>query len=211
MRKTMKNIRRYFFTGVAVVLPLALTFWILKIIFQKVDQWLLQPLLPYLKNYLSLSSVVLEVVGRVVILILFIFLFAFLGFLINFLFFRKLFSSFERLILRFPFVGKIYKTIKQISVAIVGEGKNIFTKVVLVEYPYKDKYCIGFLTSEAEEVLNTAAGEELVAVFIPTTPNPTSGVLIYFPKQEVKLLDLTVEEGMRLVISAGTAHARVND
>ena len=205
----MKNIRRYFFTGVAVILPLALTFWILKIIFQKIDQWLLQPLLPYFKDYLGPLS--LEVVGRIIILILFIFLLAFLGFLINFLFFRKLFSSFEHLILRFPFVGKIYKTIKQISVAIVGEGKNIFTKVVLVEYPYKGKYCIGFLTSEAEEVLNAAAGEELVAVFIPTTPNPTSGVLIYFPKEEVKLLDLTVEEGMRLVISAGTAHAKVND
>lgn len=206
MKKIIVNIRRYFFTGSAVILPLALTIWILKVLFQKVDQWFLQPLLPYLENYFT--PLALNIIGRILILLLLIFMVSFLGLLVNFLFFRRLLSKLERLLLRFPFVGKIYKTIKQISIAIVGEGKNIFTKVVLVEYPHPGKYCIGFLTSEAEEVLNKAAGEELVAVFIPTTPNPTSGVLIYFPRQAVKILDLTVEEGMRLVISAGAVRIK---
>jgi len=209
MKRLMRHLRRYFFTGLAVILPLALTLWILKLLFQKIDQWFLQPLLPYLKNYLS--PVGLNIMGRILIIILFIFLFSFIGFLVNFLFFRRLLSRFEKLLLRFPFVGKIYKTIKQISMAIVGEGKNIFTKVALVEYPQEGRFCIGFLTREAEEVLNKVAGEKLVAVFIPTTPNPTSGLLIYFPKENVKLLDLTVEEGMRLVISAGTAQVRSDD
>ena len=198
-----KNLRKYFLTGIATVLPLVITIWFLKWLFALIDNILLEPFIAFVRVYSKYPGV--EWLARLFILVLFVLIISFLGFLISFLFFRKMLSALENLLLKFPFIGKIYKSIKQVSNAIVGEGKNVFKKVVLVEYPADGRFCIGFLTAQAEDLLNQASSNELVAVFIPTTPNPTSGMLVYFPKEKVKYLDINVEEGMRIVISAGTA------
>jgi uncharacterized membrane protein len=199
----IKGVRRYFITGIATILPLLLTFWFLRWIYLKIDSLLFQPLLSLMENWIRYPGV--KYLAKFSILLIVFLGITFIGFLASFLFFRRMFAKFESLLLRFPFVGKVYKSIKQISIAIVGEGKNIFKKVVLVEYPHPGKFCIGFLTADADEKLNKASNTDLVGVFIPTTPNPTSGMLIYFPRDAVKVLDISVEEGMRLVISAGTA------
>ncbi|MDP8233668.1 MAG: DUF502 domain-containing protein [Candidatus Saelkia tenebricola] len=198
-----KNLRKYFLTGIATILPLVITVWILRWLFTVVDNVLLKPFIAFVKIYLEYPGI--EWLARVFLLVLFIFIVSFLGFLISFLFFRKMLAGLENLFLKFPFIGKIYKSIKQVSSAIVGEGKNVFKEVVLVEYPANGRFCIGFLTAEAEHIINQASSNDLVAIFIPTTPNPTSGMLVYYPKEAVKHLDISVEEGMRIVISAGTA------
>ncbi|MDD5614122.1 MAG: DUF502 domain-containing protein [Candidatus Omnitrophica bacterium] len=198
----MKSIRKYFFAGIATALPLVITIWLLIWLLAKIDILLLKPFLVYIKNYLDYPGV--EILARVVILAVFMLLLSFLGFLVSFIFFRNFLNFMEKIFLKFPIVGKIYKSIKHISDAVMGQGRNVFKKVVLVEYPHQGRFCIGFLTSEAGRVINNASGHNLAAVFIPTTPNPTSGMLVYFPRESIKELDLTVEEGMRIVISAGT-------
>lgn len=197
----MKGLRKYFLTGIAIILPLVITFWFLKWLFLKIDDILFQPFLSAIKIYFKLPG--LEILARLFVFVIFILAISFLGFLVSLFSFRRLWAKLENLILKFPFIGKVYNSIKQISSAIVGEGVSIFKKVVLVEYPVKGKFCIGFITAEAEELLNRASGEELVAVFIPTTPNPTSGMLIYFPKNSITILNLSIGDGMKLIISAG--------
>jgi uncharacterized membrane protein len=204
-----KNIRKNFFAGVATILPLIITIWFLTWLFRIVDNLLLEPFLNYVQNYLGYPG--LDIAVKAILTLVLILLISFLGFLVSFLFFRRLLNFFERLFLKFPIVGKIYKSIKQISDAVMGEGKNVFKKVVLIEYPSDGRFCIGFVTAKAEQRLNKAAGSELVAIFLPTTPNPTSGMLLYYPKDKVRELDLTVEEGMRVVISAGTAIVSSDD
>jgi len=204
-----KNLRKYFLTGIATILPLIITVWFLKWLFTLIDNILLEPFVDSVGVYLKYPGI--EWLARVFLLVLFVLIVSFLGFLISFLFFRKMLLALENLFLKFPFIGKIYKSIKQVSNAIVGEGKNIFKKVVLVEYPADGRFCIGFLTAQAEGFLNQVSSNDLVAVFIPTTPNPTSGMLVYFPEEKVKYLDISVEEGMRIVISAGTAAVTAHD
>lgn len=204
-----RSTRKYFITGIVTILPIVITYWFLKWLFLRVDRLLFRPLLSYVTLYIQSPWV--EILSRIFIFVFLILLVSLIGFLVNLFFFKKLFSKLENFLLKFPFVGIIYKSIKQISIALVGQGRNIFKKVVLVEYPSGDKFCIGFITAEAEVFLNQAAQNELVAVFIPTTPNPTSGMLVYYPKSSIKLLDLSVEEGMRIVISAGTAVVSTDD
>ncbi len=207
--KGLKNIKKYFLTGIGTILPLILTIWFLKWFLAILDKFLFRPFLHFIKNYFEYPNI--DIYIRIAVFILVILLLSFLGFLINFLFFRKIVKKIESMIFKFPFIGKIYNSIKQLSNAIVGQGKNVFKKVVLIEYPSEGKFCIGFLTSEAEQVINQAANKELVAVFIPTTPNPTSGFLIYYPKESIRVLDMSAEEGMRVIISAGTASVKSYD
>ncbi|MDP8216939.1 MAG: DUF502 domain-containing protein [Candidatus Kaelpia imicola] len=204
-----KRVRKYFLTGIATVLPLIITFWFLAWLFEIVDNVLLEPFFNYVQNYLGYPGI--DIIIKVVLVLVLVLLLSFLGFLVSFLFFRRFLNFFEALFLKFPIVGKTYKSIKQISDAVMGEGRNVFKKVVLVEYPSDGKFCIGFMTAKAENILNKTAGFELITVFIPTTPNPTSGMLIYYPKEKIKYLDMTVEEGMRVVISAGTAIVSSDD
>lgn len=205
----LKKLKRYFLTGIATLLPLVITFWCLKWLFLKIDKLLLEPALFYFKDYMKYPG--FEILARLIILLALTIGIVLLGFLVSFLFFRNLLGRLEEVILKLPLVGRVYNSIKQIIIAIVGEGKHIFKKVVLVEYPKRGIFCIGFITAEAEKILNQAAQEELVAIFIPTTPNPTSGMLVYLPKNAIKILDLDIEEAMRIVISAGTVAIKNND
>ena len=117
---------------------------------------------------------------------------------------RRLIHLLERLLLRLPLLGSVYSTVHQIGHAILaGTSNGMFRKVVLIEYPKKDSFAIGFVTADACASCNTASGHDLISVFVPTTPNPTSGFLLLLPKSDISFLDMSVAEGMRLVISGG--------
>jgi uncharacterized membrane protein len=112
-------------------------------------------------------------------------------------------ASFERMIARLPFVSTVYLTAKQIIETFSKHRRAVFQKTVLVEFPRKGLYSIGFLTSEAGGEIQSRTGAHVVNVFVPTTPNPTSGFLVMVPKEDVTLLDMTVADGMKLIISGG--------
>ncbi|MEA3409317.1 MAG: DUF502 domain-containing protein, partial [Candidatus Eisenbacteria bacterium] len=109
----------------------------------------------------------------------------------------------ERLVARVPLIGWIHKTTKQLFSTILEERGESFRKVVLVSYPKKGTYSVAFLTSESPAVIEGELGKGFVTVFLPTTPNPTSGFLLVVPAEEVIPMNLSIDEGLRLVISAG--------
>lgn len=193
------KIRNYIFTGLLVVLPLILSITILWWIFIKITNIVFK-LLPYALK----TNPVWGIVVRLTIPLALLVVLALVGMIAKFVFIRKIFGLGENLLIKIPFFSKIYITVKQISQAFLATGKTIFRRVVLVEYPRKGIHSIGFVTSRAKNEIKSKTKGEMINIFVPTTPNPTSGILIVSPPDEVIELDMSVEDGMKFVISGGT-------
>ncbi len=194
------RLRTYFLTGIVVTAPIAITIYLTYIFVDFVDANI-TPLIPARYNpetYLPFGVPGLGVLIAVIFLILIGFLTAnFLG--------RSFLKFGERIVARMPVVRSIYNALKQIMETVLAQSSTSFREVVLVEYPRRGLWAVAFVTSEAEgQVSSTAADDDkVISVFLPTTPNPTSGFLLFVPKKDLKFLDMTVEEGVKLVISAG--------
>lgn len=117
---------------------------------------------------------------------------------------RKVIEWIETAILRVPLLSKVYGATKQVNDAFSASGKTAFRTVVLVEYPKAGLFSIGFITSEQQEEASAKTGQRLVCVFVPTTPNPTSGFLVLAPEDKVMKLNMTVAEAIKYVISLGS-------
>jgi len=180
--------KRITFAGLFAIVPLALTFYIIKIIIVFLDQ-LTAPIM---------ARINLEIPGFGLILTLLI-IFA-LGIFVTNVLGRRLFSWGERLISSIPLVKNIYNTLKQITNAFSGATQTEnYQRVLYIQYPRKELWTICFVTGESVD----GSGEEYYHVFVPTTPNPTSGVFIIIPKKDAIEADLSVEEGLKAVISGG--------
>jgi uncharacterized membrane protein len=126
-----------------------------------------------------------------------------LGFLSNNVLGKYFVSIGERAILRIPAVGAVYQSVKQIVATFGTQNRNLFNKVVLIEYPRKGVWTLGFLTSKQQGEAQSQVGPETWTVFVPTTPNPTSGFLLMLPRSEVTELKMSVGDGMKMIISGG--------
>lgn len=182
----LRRLRTYFFTGLIIVLPFLLTLYFLWLVFGFVDG-LIGPVLKLIIGQRLPGVGFIFTVG--LILGTGVLATNYLG--------RRLLAWGERLFIRLPLVRSIYQTLKQLVHAVFSEKQKAFQRVVLVEYPRKGVYSLAFLTRDVEE-----AGE-MVMAFVPTTPNPTSGFLLLIPKKEVKYLDMSVEDGLKLIVSGG--------
>lgn len=116
---------------------------------------------------------------------------------------KKLIGYGEYIMEKVPVVSSVYKTIKQIIDTIGAKDKNAFQRVVLIEYPRKGLWALAFVTGETEGEVQHKTSEELINLFLPTTPNPTSGFLLMVPREDTIPMDMTVEEGIKTIISAG--------
>jgi len=114
-----------------------------------------------------------------------------------------LFNFFEGILVKVPLINLVYNTVKQIVDTFSQQNNAIFQEVVLIEYPRKGVYAVGFLTNQAKGEIQEKTGENLVNVFVPTTPNPTSGFLLMLPNDAVIPMEMTIAEGMKLIISGG--------
>ena len=188
----MKRIKQLFIRGLFSLLPVVATIYIAYFLFNLMDNFLGT-------RIEALAGRPLPGIGIVASLIL-IFV---AGFIISNVLGGKLFRLAEKLLRKVPIVSRIYNAVKQIVDAFSLQGKTMFSQVVLVEYPRKGTYAVGFLTGECRGEIQTKTAARLMNVFIPTTPNPTSGMLILVPDNEITHLDMTVEEGLKLIISAG--------
>ena len=187
--------KRITLAGLFAIVPLALTFYIIKIIIVFLDQ-LTAPIM---------ARINLEIPGFGLILTLLI-IFA-LGIFVTNVLGRRLFSWGERLISSIPLVKNIYNTLKQITNAFSGATQTEnYQRVIYIQYPLKELWTISFVTSESVD----GSGEEYYHVFVPTTPNPTSGVFIIIPKKDAIEADLTVEEGLKAVISGGLLAPKIS-
>jgi len=200
-RRTVFGIlRNYFLAGLAITAPVVITFYLVMWIVEFLDGWF-KPLIPaayrpetYLPFYIPGTGVIAALVLLTLIG----------GFAANIIG-RMLVGLGDRIIRHMPVVGSVYSALKQIFQSAVREDGQGFSKVALIEYPRKGLYAVAFVTNAADKRINEVTGEEMTAVFLPTTPNPTSGFLLFVPTQEVNILNMSVEEGAKLVISAGLA------
>lgn len=190
-------IKRYFITGLLIWVPLAITAWVLSLIVGAADQSL--QLLPEALRPHNLLGFDIPGAGIVVTLLI-IFVTGLLA--ANFIG-QRLVSWWERLLARIPVVNSIYNGVKQVSDTLFSPTGMAFRQPLLVRYPHSGAWTIAFLTGEpGGDVINHLQGEH-VSVYVPTTPNPTSGFFLMFPKSEVIELDMNVDEALKYIISMG--------
>ena len=197
----MTRLRNYFLTGFIVSAPLAITAYIAWSFIGWVDSWV-KPYIPVRYNPDNYLPFTVPGFGLIVAL----FLITLVGFLTANFIGRAILSYGEYLLSRMPFVRSIYKTLKQIFETVLSHKSEMFSKVGIVEYPRKGVWSIVFIASEKDSEINSklnGGDDPTVAVFMPCTPNPTTGFLMYLPKSDVIELSMTVEEAAKAVISAG--------
>lgn len=192
----MKFLRRYFIAGLVVIIPLGLTVFIFWLLVTKLGGFLIPlfRILPFLKD---LPQEILALLGFVLFLLI-IFL---IGGLTSGYLGKWLVGFIEELILKLPIIREIYNSARQLTTAVFVDRKSL-KKVVAVEYPRKGIFTIGFIMNE-EKILSRDGQKEFFLIYLPTTPNPTSGWLTLVPKEETKELNLTIDEGLKLIISGG--------
>ena len=192
------KIKNYFLTGVLVSAPVFITFWIVFSLVKFFDQ-LITPLIPFYINpnyYLPRDVPGLGLIILVGLLV-------FIGFITASFFGSLILRKTESLITKIPLIKAFYKTIKQIIETIFKNNSNAFRDVVLLEYPRKGLWVLGFTTGEAKGVIKNKINQKLVNVFVPTTPNPTSGFLLMVPKSQLKYLNSKVDDAIKTIVSAG--------
>jgi uncharacterized membrane protein len=127
-----------------------------------------------------------------------------LGYLSNYVFGKYFLKIGENLIQRIPGIGGVYNAVKQILATFGSQNRTLFSKVVLVEFPREGCWSIGFLTNKQQSEPHVRVGETMWTVFVPTTPNPTSGFLVMLPAEKVTELDMSIGDGMKMIISGGS-------
>ena len=204
MTKIKKNggifikFRNYFFTGVFVLIPIAISLYLTLFIVKISTKILPKEINP--NHYLPYDIPGLEILVA-------IFIITFIGGLSLSFIGKKFLSLFQNLINRIPILRTIYSGINQMTETF-SKKENKQKNVVLVEYPRKGTWAVGFATKENKGEISTKTKKSLINVFVPTTPNPTSGFLLMFPKEDVIYLDISFEEASKFIVSAGTSDTK---
>lgn len=197
----LTRLRNYFLTGFIICAPLAITAYLVWTFIGWVDSWV-KPYIPQVYNpdtYLPFS---IPGFGLIVAF----FVITMVGFLTANFIGKTIVRYGEDVLNRMPFVRSLYSGLKQIFQTVFSEQETSFEKVALIEYPRKGLWALCFIATDTRgevDVVLKENGDETVSVFLPTTPNPTSGFLLFVPKEDMHILDMSVEEAAKLVISAG--------
>ncbi len=194
----MIKLRHYFVAGLLLILPLFITLYFIFFIFRFIDGICGGFVNAYLKaNFGFFVPGIGIVLGILIVLLAGFFASHFLG--------KKMLGGLENWFLKFPGVRQIYPSAKQIVSFLFSKDKNkaAFKKVALVEYPSKGVWSIGFITNDAFKEAQEKTQEDLVHVFVASTPGPWSGFLVLIPRRDIKFLDMSIEDGMKLIISGG--------
>jgi len=201
MKKVWNRFFVDFFNGVVILLPISVTVFLVRFLVLQVNNMVLNPLMnlfaPVVMGFHRIY------VAKTLIFLLVIFAITMIGWGAKILVVKRFFSHGEKLFIKVPFLGRIYNAVKQVFSALLGQGTTAFKQVVMIEYPRRGIYSLGFMTGATKGELKGLVKEESVNIFIPTTPNPTSGVFLVVPKKEVHFLTMSVEEGMKLIVSGG--------
>ena len=197
----LKHLRRYIIAGLLVWLPLAVTYQLLKFVVGQMDSWLdkafaLLPATYHPDQLLGISIPGLGVIFTIVLLVLTgMFAANFVG--------RAFVNGWESLLDRIPVVRAIYSAVKKFAEMVFSDKSQSFKNVLLIEYPRKGLYSIAFQTSSELGEVQGRTGGEVLCTFVPTTPNPTSGFIIIVPRKDVIVLDMEVDEALKMIISLG--------
>ena len=191
----LSRLRNYFFAGAVVLIRIGITLYLSLFIIKVSSKILPKELNP--NNYLNFEIPGIEIIIAV-------FMITFIGWLSLSFLGKKVFELINRVLKKIPILRTIYSAINQMTESLT-KSDNKQKSVVLLEYPKKDVWAVGFATKENKGIINDKIGNELVNVFVPTTPNPTSGFLLMVPKKNLIFLDISFEQASKFIVSAGTS------
>ena len=194
----LNRLRNYFIAGIVAIIPIGITLYLTMFIIEVSSKLIPKEINP--NNYLPFSIPGLEIVLSIIII-------TFIGGLSVSFVGKKILQLINDLFKRIPFLRTIYSAINQMTESFTNKDKGK-KSVVLVEYPRKGSWAVGFATKDNEGEISKKTNTNLVNVFVPTTPNPTSGFLLMFPKKEIIYLDMTFEEASKFIVSAGTSNSK---
>ncbi len=195
-RSIFARIRNYFIAGIVVLIPIGITIYLTLFLISISSVILPKEINP--NHYLPYNVPGVEILTAVLII-------TFIGWLSLSFIGKKLLNLFNNILQKIPILRTIYSAIGQMTETFTQKDKGK-KNVVLVEYPRKGSWAVGFATKENSGEITNKTNKKLVNVFVPTTPNPTSGFLLMFPKEDVIYLDLTFEEASKFIVSAGTSN-----
>lgn len=209
-RGVIARLRANFLTGLVVVAPVGLTLWLIWTVTGWIDGWVL----PFVPAAYQPDRLIKDVFGedtainvRGVGVVVFLIFTVFVGWIAKGLIGRSLIAWGESLVDRMPIVRSIYNGVKQVAETVFSQTEAKFDKACLIQYPRPGVWGVGFVSTPAKgEVLAKLPADEVLTVFLPTTPNPTSGFLLYVPREDVIFLDMSVEDAAKLIISAGLVY-----
>ncbi len=203
--------KKYFFTGLVILLPLTVT--IAVVVF--LVNLLTKPFLGFVSHFLSLTKLqnfqlfmippekLIRYGSQFLIIVGLFFITLLLGLIGRWVIFRFFFSISDKIIQKIPLVNKVYKTTQDIIKNLFASDKNSFKQVVMAPFPYKGVYSIGLIAGDSPENCKASLQASLVSVFIPTTPNPTTGFLLLFKKEDLIFIDMKTEEAVKYIVSCG--------
>ncbi len=191
-------LRGRFFAGMVIAAPLAATFFILQFLITFIDDRV-RPLLPPILKPETYTNYAIPGFGVVVLVIALTFLGAIAANLVG----RSLLATTDRIFSNIPIVKNVYAAIKQLTEVLSNNQQASFDRVVMIEYPKRGSWCLGFVSSTAKGEIGERLDRKFIGVFVPTTPNPTSGFLIYVDPAECIEMEMTVEEGAKMILTAG--------
>ncbi len=198
-----KHLRNHFVTGLVALAPFFLTLFFVNYLIHLADHFVVNPLFQILP--FDFDAVFKIILTKLVIFAVVAIFVALIGWTAEKFIFKRLFAAWEGFLDTIPFFNRIYSSIKEVAQAFFGDKSGVFKRVVYVEYPRKGVYALGFVTQEKPWEIHEITGKEIVNIFLPNPPNPATGYFVFVPKEEVIESNMTVEEGIRLVISAGAA------
>jgi uncharacterized membrane protein len=203
--------KKYFITGLAILLPLTVTIAIITFIVN----FLTKPFMGFVVKFLSHSKIkdvsvlffsseqVIKIGSQILILVSLLLITILLGYITRWFFIKSLLNLSDKILHRIPIVNKVYKTTQEIIKTLFVTDKNSFKQVVLVPFPSDKTYSLGFVSRKAPKACNDIKNEELTSVFIPTTPNPTTGFLLMFKKKDLIFLKMKPEDAVKYIVSCG--------
>jgi uncharacterized membrane protein len=192
------KLRNYFITGIVVLVPIGITLYLTKFFISVSSNLIPKEINP--NNYLPFSVPGLEIFLAIILI-------TFIGYLSLSFIGKKILQLFNDLLKKIPILRTIYSAIGQMAETFAPQRENK-KSVVLIEYPRKGSWAVGFATKDNKGEISKKTNQNLVNVFVPTTPNPTSGFLIMFPKEDLIYLDMSFEEASKFIVSAGTSNPK---
>lgn len=193
------SLRNAFLSGLLLLAPITVTWIVFSALFEKVGGGFNDTFFFFIPESLRQYTVVWNILATAIVVLLV----TLLGLVSRWVLGQYFGGLAERFIQSIPGVSNVYNTVKQIVDTFGAQNRNLFSKVVLVQFPRPGVYAIGFLTNKSQGEIQARTTTELWTIFIPTSPNPTSGFLLLLPKNEITALDMTVGEGMKMIISGG--------
>ena len=197
-RSLAARLRNYFFAGVLITAPIGVTLYVSWAVISWVDETV-AGLLPHAYNPNTYLPVDVPGVGLIMLMAAL----TLIGFLTANFLGRVLVRWGERIVARMPIVSSVYSAVKQIFESVLGSTGTSFNEVVLVEYPRREMWTLGLVIGEAYGEVREKTGQTLYNVYLPTTPNPTSGYLVFLPRAQMIHLDMSVEDCMKMIVSGG--------